>query len=57
MGLERLAAILQGKHDNYDIDTFRALILASPRPPDRTPTVRTRSAIASSPTTYAAARS
>jgi alanyl-tRNA synthetase len=29
MGLERLAAILQGKHDNYDIDTFRALILAS----------------------------
>jgi len=29
MGLERLAAILQGKHDNYDTDTFRALILAS----------------------------
>jgi len=29
MGLERLAAILQGKHDNYDIDLFRALILAS----------------------------
>src|SRR5580700_5018374 len=29
MGLERLAAILQGKHDNYDIDIFRALILAS----------------------------
>ncbi|PWC27144.1 alanine--tRNA ligase [Teichococcus aestuarii] len=29
MGLERFAAILQGKHDNYDIDTFRALILAS----------------------------
>jgi alanyl-tRNA synthetase len=29
MGLERLAAILQGKHDNYDIDTLRALILAS----------------------------
>ncbi len=29
MGLERIAAILQGKHDNYDIDTFRALILAS----------------------------
>jgi alanyl-tRNA synthetase len=29
MGLERLAAILQGKHDNYDTDTFRAIILAS----------------------------
>jgi len=29
MGLERLAAILQGKHDSYDTDTFRALILAS----------------------------
>ncbi len=28
MGLERLAAILQGKHDNYDIDILRALILA-----------------------------
>jgi len=29
MGLERIAAILQGKHDNYDIDTFVALIHAS----------------------------
>ncbi|MBN9560638.1 MAG: alanine--tRNA ligase [Alphaproteobacteria bacterium] len=29
MGLERTAAILQGKHDNYDTDTLRALILAS----------------------------
>src|ERR1700709_364924 len=29
MGLERIAAILQGKHDNYDIDIFRSLILAS----------------------------
>ena len=29
MGLERVAAILQGKHDNYDTDMFRALILAS----------------------------
>jgi alanyl-tRNA synthetase len=29
MGLERVAAILQGKHDNYDIDIFRALIMAS----------------------------
>ncbi len=29
MGLERIAAVLQGKHDNYDIDLFRALIGAS----------------------------
>jgi alanyl-tRNA synthetase len=29
MGLERFAAILQGVHDNYDTDTFRALIAAS----------------------------
>src|SRR5882672_10302170 len=29
MGLERIAAVLQGKHNNYDIDLFRALILAS----------------------------
>src|SRR5436853_1518609 len=29
MGLERVAAVLQGKHDNYDIDLFRALIAAS----------------------------
>jgi alanyl-tRNA synthetase len=29
MGLERIAAALQGKHDNYDIDLFRSLILAS----------------------------
>ncbi|HEV8390086.1 MAG TPA: alanine--tRNA ligase, partial [Dongiaceae bacterium] len=29
MGLERLAAVLQGKHDNYDIDMMRALIEAS----------------------------
>ncbi len=29
MGLERVAAVLQGKHDNYDTDTFRALIEAS----------------------------
>jgi len=29
MGLERLAAVLQGRHDNYDIDLLRALILAS----------------------------
>ncbi len=29
MGLERIAAVLQGKHDNYDIDLFQALIGAS----------------------------
>jgi alanyl-tRNA synthetase len=29
MGLERIAAVLQGKHDNYDIDLFQALIAAS----------------------------
>ena len=29
MGLERIAAVMQGKHDNYDIDLFRALIEAS----------------------------
>jgi alanyl-tRNA synthetase len=29
MGLERFAAILQGKHDNYDTDIFVALIAAS----------------------------
>ena len=29
MGIERLAAVLQGVHDNYDIDLFRALIAAS----------------------------
>ena len=28
-GWSAFAAILQGKHDNYDTDTFRALILAS----------------------------
>lgn len=29
MGLERLAALLQGKHDNYDVDLMRSLIVAS----------------------------
>ncbi len=29
MGLERVAAVLQGKHNNYDIDLFQALIAAS----------------------------
>ncbi len=26
MGLERISALLQGKHNNYDIDVFRAII-------------------------------
>ncbi|MGS4885662.1 alanine--tRNA ligase [Roseibium sp. MB-4] len=29
MGIERLATVLQGVHNNYDIDLFRALISAS----------------------------
>ena len=29
MGLERISAVMQGVHDNYDIDTFRELITAS----------------------------
>src|SRR5579883_521686 len=38
MGLERIAAVMQGKHDNYDTDLLRALIVASAEvsgvPPD-----------------------
>src|SRR3989304_5752706 len=29
LGLERMAAVLQGTHDNYEIDLFGALIRAS----------------------------
>jgi alanyl-tRNA synthetase len=29
MGLERMAAVMQGVHSNYDIDLFRALVVAA----------------------------
>jgi len=29
MGLERIAAVMQGKHNNYDVDMIRALVEAS----------------------------
>jgi len=29
MGLERIAAVLQGVHDNYDVDLFRTIMAAS----------------------------
>ena len=29
MGLERISALMQGVHDNYDTDTLRALVVAS----------------------------
>lgn len=31
MGLERIAAVMQGVHSNYDIDLFQALLLAASR--------------------------
>jgi alanyl-tRNA synthetase len=37
MGLERIGALLQGKHDNYDTDLMRALIEASATPPASDP--------------------
>ena len=35
MGLERIAAVLQGTHDNYKIDLFGAIISTSPTPIQR----------------------
>jgi alanyl-tRNA synthetase len=57
MGLERFAAILQGKHDNYDTDTMRALILARAEATGTDADGPSRSATASSPTTSAPAPS
>ncbi len=37
MGLERVGALLQGKHDNYDTDLMRALIEASANATDGAP--------------------
>jgi len=37
MGLERIGALLQGKHDNYDTDLMRALIEASANATDGAP--------------------
>ncbi len=37
MGLERVAAVMQGTHDNYKIDLLRDLILASARATDTDP--------------------
>jgi len=37
MGLERLAALLQGKHDNYDTDLMQALIMASAEASNQAP--------------------
>ena len=58
MGLERIAAVLQGTHDNYDIDLFGALIRRHRRRrPASSPTARRRPRTASSPTICARRRS
>ena len=42
MGLERAAAVMQGVHDNYDIDLFKTLIAASVDLTDQPETDETR---------------
>ena len=42
MGLERISAVMQGVHDNYDIDTFRRLIDASVEATGATETLENR---------------
>ena len=53
MGLERIGALLQGKHDNYDTDLMRALIEASAHATSADPDGPGASITASSPTTCA----
>ncbi len=43
MGLERIAAVMQGTHDNYEIDTFKAIIAASVNVTGAAETEQTRS--------------
>ena len=56
MGLERVAAVMQGVHSNYDIDLFRNLIEAAAHG-DGHERPRRRTRCASSPTTCAPRRS
>ena len=57
MGLERMAAVLQGTHDNYKIDLFGALIEAIADFTGVDPDGEQRPRIASSPTICAPSRS